>query len=118
MIETLLLIILGFLVFACLVGLRILSKLSQMNSGIALLNQATATFGDLKANNDRETFEEIKSYFEEICENSKVIVQNTSEIKFVTDVIYKYKLPNTSEQALLDRIEIENEVSNGIQRKR
>jgi hypothetical protein len=118
MIETLLIITLGLLVFACLVGLRILSKLSQMNSGIALLNQVTATLGDLKANNDRETFEEIRSYLEKTCENTKAIEQNTSEIKFVTDIIYKYKLPNSSEQELLDRIEIDNEFQNGIQRKR
>ncbi|MCV4286482.1 hypothetical protein OH708_01045 [Pseudomonas capsici] len=37
------------------------------------------------------------------------------DIKEVTDVIYRYKLPNAEERRFLDQIEIDNEVSNGIQ---
>ena len=60
-------------------------------------------------NSQNETLEELASVVQNI--NS-----NTNEIKFVSDVFYKYKLPDKKERDLFDQIEVDNEVSDGIAR--
>jgi hypothetical protein len=37
-------------------------------------------------------------------------------MKFVSDIFYKYRLPDKNERVLLDQIAIDNEVSDGIAR--
>ena len=46
------------------------------------------------------------------------IERKLSDIEYVTNIILQYKLPNERDRALLDQIEIDNEVSEGIGRAR
>jgi len=112
--ETLLLIIASLLAVICILGFGILFNVSQAKNGISSLIQVTAALHDVNERFFKEGFESTKSNLEQLIETSIAIERSISEIKDVTDVIYRYKLPNAAERQFLDQIEIDNEVSNGI----
>jgi cell division protein FtsX len=114
MTETLLMIIASLLAVICILGVGIFYNVSQAKTGISSLIQVTAALHDVNESLFKEGFESTKSNLEQLIETSIAIEQSISEIKDVTDVIYRYKLPNAAERQFLDQIEIDNEVSNGI----
>lgn len=114
MLEILLLIIAVLLGVICILGFGILFNVSQTKISIASLTRVVAGLHDIRAIQYKERFELIVSLLEQLVETSVGTDRNTSEIKAVTDVIYRYKLPNAAERKVLDEIEIDNEVSNGI----
>lgn len=114
MTETLLMIIASLLAVICILGVGIFFKVSQAKTGISSLIQVTAALHDINESLFKEGFESTKSNLEQLIETSIAIERSISEIKDVTDVIYRYKLPNAAERQFLDQIEIDNEVSNGI----
>lgn len=114
MIEILLAIIATLLAAICTIAFGILVKVSQAKTGISSLIQTSAALHDISADQCRERFELTTAHLEQLVEASVSTERSISEIKDVTDVIYRYKLPNAAERKLLDQIEIDNEVSNGI----
>lgn len=112
MTETLLMIIASLLAVICILGVGIFYSVSQAKTGISSLIQAA--LHDVNESLFKEGFESTKSNLEQLIETSIAIERSISEIKDVTDVIYRYKLPNAAERQFLDQIEIDNEVSNGI----
>ena len=114
MIEILLMIIATLLVVICILAFGILFNVSQAKTGISSLIQTTAALHDISANQCKERFELTKAHLEQLVEASVSVERSISEIKDVTDVIHRYKLPNAAERKLLDQIEIDNEVSSGI----
>ena len=51
-----------------------------------------------------------REYLDDIAENMEVLKNAVEDMKFVSDVFYKYKLPNKDEREELDRIVVENTV--------
>ena len=62
------------------------------------------------ADKEHEVRTEILEELREVRQNQAEVTADISEIKYVTDVIYKYKLPNRETQAFLDQVENDNEV--------
>ena len=65
-----------------------------------------------------ELFNNHSEHLEEISSNIQQLKSDVEDMKFVSDVFYKYKLPDKSERDFLDQIAIDNEVSDGIARAR
>lgn len=57
-------------------------------------------------------------HLDEISSNIQQLKSDVEDMKFVSDVFYKYKLPDKSERDFLEQVDIDNEVSNGIARAR
>ncbi|NWA23903.1 hypothetical protein HX866_03270 [Pseudomonas gingeri] len=114
MTEILLMIIASLLAVMCILGVGILLNVSRVKSGISSLIQVMAALHDDNENRFKESFEWTKANLEQLAGTSIAIEQSISDIKYVTDVIYRYKLPNAAERRLLDQIEIDNDVSTGI----
>ena len=51
-----------------------------------------------------------REYLDDIAVNIEVLKNAVEDMKFVSDVFYKYKLPNKDEREELDRIVVENTV--------
>ena len=51
-----------------------------------------------------------REYLDDIAEDMEVLKNAVEDMKFVSDVFYKYKLPNKDEREELDRIAVENSV--------
>ena len=110
--------------FLIVLGLGVLICLScdiyKVREGISALVKTTEAL--------QETLQTISGHLEEMSRTSDNVLdikndvtsieREISDIKYVTDVIYKYKLPSQSEQAFLDRVAIDEEVSNGISNAR
>lgn len=114
MIEIFLVIIATLLAVICILTFGILFKVSQAKTGFSSLIQTSVALHDISAEQCRQRFELTTAYLEQLVEATVSAERSISEIKEVTDVIYRYKLPNAAERKLLDQIEIDNEVSNGI----
>lgn len=114
MIEILLVIIATLLAVICIFTIGILFKVSQAKAGFSSLIQTSVALHDISADQCRERFELTTAYLEQLVEATVNAERSISEIKDVTDVIYRYKLPNAAERKLLDQMEIDNEVSNDI----
>lgn len=114
MTEILLMIIAGLLAVICILGVGVLFNVSQVKVGISSLIQLMASLHDANDHQLRERFEWTRANLEQLAETSIAIEQRISDIKCVTDVIYRYKLPSAAERAFLDQVEIDNEVSSGI----
>lgn len=113
MVVVLLGLIAGLLGVICILAFGILFNLSQVKTGMSSLIQTTSVLHDISAD-QRKRFESTTAHLEQLVEASVNTERSIAEIKDVTDVIYRYKLPNAAERAFLDQMEIDNEVSNGI----
>ena len=110
LVEILLTLICVFLIFVIL----------QLSS----LVNAFKTTGTILAQELGRDFEKSQTQRVDMIEELNRIQENTyecqqmhsdiSEIKYVMDLIYKYKLPSKSEREYLDELEITNEVLDGI----
>lgn len=114
MTETLLVVIAILLAVICIVGVGILFNVSQTKIAVSSFSHLVATLHDIKANQLKDQFELTTSQLEQLVENSNSTDRKISDIQQVTDVIYRYKLPSARERKMLDQIEIDNEVSDGI----
>jgi len=114
MAEVLLTIIAGLLAVICILCVGILFNVSQVKVGTSSLIKLIASLHEANEQQLRERFEWTKDNLEQLAETSIAIEQSISDIKGVTDVIYRYKMPNAAERAFLDQVEIDNEVSSGI----
>ena len=113
MVGVLLGLIAGLLGVICILAFGILFNVSQVKTGISSLIQTTAVLHDISADQSQR-FQSTTAHLEQLVEASVNIDRSIADIKDVTDVIYRYKLPNAAERAFLDQMEIDNEVSNGI----
>lgn len=50
--------------------------------------------------------------FEELSDNLKDIITDIKDIKEVSEIYYKYKLPDMDERKLIDQIKLDEEISN------
>ncbi|NWB94812.1 hypothetical protein HX882_02775 [Pseudomonas gingeri] len=106
MTDILLVIITILLGVICILGFGILFNVSQAKIGISSLIRIIGDLHDTNANQCKERFELTTTQLEQLVETSISTEQNISDIKKVTDVIYRYKLPNAAEREFLDQIDI------------
>lgn len=101
---------LGILVFT---GWQILSQLKRIADSNALSIRCLDAHEILL----RKTLNESESINESLlCIQSRLdeVEVKISNINYVMDIIYKYKLPNKKDRDLLDKIELDNEIFGGI----
>lgn len=96
---------------ALLVLLGIFFKLSAIL--IQMRSQSTnfVAYGEEHLKQQRELLEQQEYTLEQISENIQSLKDDVHDMKFVSNVFYKYKLPNKKERDLFDRIEIDNNFS-------
>ena len=113
MVEVLLGLIAVLLGVICILAFGILFNLSLVKTGISSLIQTMAVLHDISADQSKR-LESTTAHLEQLVEASVNTERSIADIKDVTDVIYRFKLPNAAERAFLNQMEIDNEVSNGI----
>jgi Tfp pilus assembly protein PilN len=100
-----LIVILLFAVFVRLSSIAIqISRNQEINN--AYNNDHHSQRGELLGNHSE--------HLDEISSNIQQLKSDIEDMKFVSDVFYKYKLPSKSERDFLDQVAIDNEVSDGI----
>lgn len=101
---------LGILVFT---GWQILSQLKRIAESNALSIKCLDAHEILlrKILDENEAISESLSCIQSRLDETESKISN---INYVMDVIYKYKLPNKKDRDLLDRIELDNEIFSGI----
>ncbi|CCK74635.1 hypothetical protein OLEAN_C04590 [Oleispira antarctica RB-8] len=55
-----------------------------------------------------------KEYLELISSDIEKVKSDLEDMKYVSDIFYKYKLPDQRERDVLDQVSIDNEVFDGI----
>lgn len=107
--EPLLLVIAVILTILMFLTFKIVSRLSSINDAI---NNALPVINDIHyylIETHKENIQEFSNSIEEFSLNTADIKSDIHEIKYVMDIIYKYKLPNKEERKLLDTIAIDKE---------
>jgi hypothetical protein len=93
----------------CIILILVLMQLLSLKSELGWIRSYVEAFAQ-HADTVHEVRTELLDELREVRQNQSEVKFDISEIKYVTDVIYKYKLPNKDKQALLDQVEIDNEV--------
>lgn len=110
-ITDIVLIVIMTLLFAIFIRLggimRSMLKNQRMNA---------AYNGDHHAQRD-ELLETYKEGFEDLSDNLKDILNDIKDIKEVSEIYYKYKLPDVDERKLFDQIKLDEEISNRVYSK-
>jgi Tfp pilus assembly protein PilN len=102
-----LIVILLFAVFVRLGSIAIqISRNQEINN--AYNNDHHSQRGELLHNHSE--------HLEEISSNIQQLKSDVDDMKFVSDIFYKYRLPDKNERVLLDQIAMDNELSDGIAR--
>lgn len=109
--TTIIYTLLGFLVFFLIaIFLRLGSILIQMQNNH---NTENAYNNDHLKQRDELLTRQIE-LLEDIQMDINELKTNVEDMKYVSDIFYKYKLPDRKERELLDQIAIDNEVFDGI----
>jgi hypothetical protein len=61
-----------------------------------------------------DMFQQQKEYLELISSDIEKVKSDLEDMKYVSDIFYKYKLPDQRERDVLDQVSIDNEVFDGI----
>jgi len=107
--EIMLLIISLSLVLIVFIALKISARLSAINDSLNKTWPAVNAMHYYLTENQNERLQEVASSAEDLSLNIALIKEDIHEIKYVMDIIYKYKLPSKEERKLLDRIAIDRE---------
>ena len=109
--EILLIIIAILLGALCLIAFGILSNTSSAQNELSQLRSQLWSLRDNQVELSEKKFQEMNGFLEEL----KLVLEESnsslSDIKYIMNVIYKYKLPDEAEQELLNRIKIDNQLS-------
>ncbi|MDW2184657.1 hypothetical protein R7Z80_02190 [Vibrio sp. 1733] len=69
--------------------------------------------------NHRTEISEQQAYFlEQMTHNIESLKDDVRDMKHVSDVFHEYKLPDRKEREFIDKIRIDNEVSEGLNKSR
>ena len=104
--------------FILLVLLGIYFKLSAILTQMSSQKSTFMAYGDEHLKQQRDLLDQQNYTLQQITENIESLKDDVNDMKFVSDVFYKYKLPNKKECDLFDQIEIDNEFSEGLNRSR
>ena len=99
------------LAFLCIVAVAVFFVTKNAKHELSRLRETVSVILDSHSVQRREISEQLLDRAQELVSRSEAIEQELSEIRAVTDVIYKYKLPSKADRAFLDQVEIDNEVS-------
>ncbi|OGQ56759.1 MAG: hypothetical protein A3J24_03915 [Deltaproteobacteria bacterium RIFCSPLOWO2_02_FULL_53_8] len=98
----------------CLVSVALLRSASKSRAELMRFRESMAVKLDAHALQRQELSEQASEGLRDINDKLVAVEQHLADIRVVTDVIYKYKLPSKADRDFLDQIEIDNEVSEGI----
>lgn len=107
---SIIIVLLVLLVISALKAASYLKKISEFNDiAIKCLDAHETLLRKIHEENSfiNESLSRIQSSLDET-------ERKISNISYVMDVIYKYKLPSKKDRDFLDRVEIDNEVFDGI----
>lgn len=109
--ETILIIIAVLLGIICLIAFGILSSTLASQKAISDLSSQLWSLRDNQIELSQKQFEEVQNLSEELKLAAQESSSSLADIQFIMNIIYKYKLPDKEERALLDRIKIDNQSS-------
>ncbi len=104
-----LIVLMLFLIFV-----RLGAILIQLKNSYAVSN----AYNDDHLQQRKDFKEECHELLEGVSLDINQLRSDVEDMKYVSDIFYKYKLPNKSDREFLDQVEIDNEVSEGIARAR
>lgn len=97
--------VLLFAIFIRLGSIRVDMSQNQV------VNQA---YNDDHLSQRREHLGNLTEHLEEIATNIQQLRSDVEDMKHVSDVFYKYKLPDKAERDMLDEVAINNEISSRL----
>jgi hypothetical protein len=102
------------LTFLCIVAAAVFFVARNAKHELSRLRETVLVLLDAHEVQRREISEQLIDRIQDLVNQSEAIGQELSEIRAVTDVIYKYKLPSKADREFLDQMEIDSEVSDRI----
>jgi|GEM_PF-6587346 len=110
--ENLLIAIVVLLAILCCIAFGILSSASGTQRSIVELRTQLWSIRENQKEFTEIQFEALVDFMESYkCELQECNI-SLSDIKAVMNVIYKYKLPDKEEREFLDRLKVDNQLSN------
>lgn len=101
-------IIVSLLCILCLLGIAIHREAKGIRKELYLLRDAFTFAVDTNVSRWTDHAEKLSETAQDAVDRIRTIESSIRDIQFVTDTIYKYKLPNNDEQRFLDKIEVDN----------
>ncbi len=89
---------------------RLGSILLQLQSN----QEINSAYNDDHHNQRGELLQRQNDILEQLADDVQQLQTDVRDMKYVSDVFYKYKLPDEKEREMLEQIEIDNEVFDGI----
>ncbi|MFL1916790.1 hypothetical protein ACJW8B_15545 [Plesiomonas shigelloides] len=100
-------ILLGVLI---LVLLGVFIRLSSIQLQLQRNQKISNAYNDDHYRQRKELLEKQNEIIEEMAADINQLQTDIKDIKYVSDIFHKYKLPDKKEREMLEQIEIDNEV--------